>query len=140
MARLYGSLLIRHLLSPRRRLFQSHHQLRHIANFRVIEHVIRAQHTRDRRAAAERGHENDLKLHVKQYVPKVNANPKAGDVTIIGAQANAFPKEMYEPFWDDVYAQLRDLGRNIRGIWMADMAAQGQSGIINERLLGPDGT
>jgi hypothetical protein len=80
-----------------------------------------------------------LKLHVKQYVPKTNTSPKAGDVTIIGAQANAFPKEMYEPFWDDVYEQLHDLGRNIRGIWIADMAAQGQSGIINEQLLGPDG-
>ena len=111
-----------------------------MANFRVVEHVVRAQHTRDRHAGAERGRENELKVHVKQYIPNSNTSPKAGDVTIIGAQANGFPKEMYEPFWDDVYEQLNGLGRNIRGIWIADMVPQGQSGIINERLLGPDGT
>jgi hypothetical protein len=111
-----------------------------MANFRVIEHLVRAQHTRDRRAATERGRENDLKLHVKQYIPKSNPEPKASDVTIIGAQANAFPKEMYEPFWDDVYENLLAQGKNIRGIWIADMASQGQSGIINEHILGPEGT
>lgn len=105
-----------------------------MANFHVKEHLVRAQHTRDRRAATERGRENDLKLHVKQYVPKTNIEPKAGDVTIIGAQANAFPKEMYEPFWDDVYESLRSQGRNIRGIWIGDMASQGQSGIINRKI------
>ena len=110
-----------------------------MANFRIVEHVVRAQHTRDRRAATERGRENELKLHVKQYIPNSNPEPKAGDVTIIGAQANAFPKEMYEPFWDDVCENLRVQGKNVRGIWIADMASQGQSGIINEELLGPDG-
>jgi hypothetical protein len=72
-------------------------------HFTITTHIVRAQHTRGRPAGAERGRENELRLHVKQYVPKTNPNPKPGDVTIIGAQANGFPKECYEPFWDDLY-------------------------------------
>ena len=108
-------------------------------SFRVIEHTVRCQHTRDRPAGAELGRENDLRLHVKQYVPRATQRSRPGDVTIIGAQANAFPKEMYEPLWDDVLQQLQAKGRNVRGIWIADIASQGQSGIINEASLGPDG-
>ena len=59
---------------------------RRMASFRIVEHVVRTQHTRDRRAGAERGRENELKLHVKQYIPETNAEPAADDVTIIGAQ------------------------------------------------------
>jgi len=107
-------------------------------SFRIIEHTLRCQHTRDRPAGAERGRENDLKLHVKQYIPHDISDPSPGDVTIIGAQANAFPKEVYEPFWEDLYAALRSRGRGVRGIWIADVVTQGQSGVINETLLGPD--
>lgn len=107
-------------------------------NFHIRTHTIRAQHTRERAAGAERGRENDLRHHVKQYIPKANTSPRPGDVTIIGAQANGFPKECYEPFWDDVYKRMRENGRGVRGIWIADMASQGQSGMINERILGPD--
>lgn len=114
-------------------------QRRSISHFRVVEHVVRCQHTRDRPAGAERGRDNDLRLHVKQYIPKSNTSPEAGDVTIIGAQANGFPKEVYEPMWDDLYECLQARGRNVRGIWIADIASQGQSGTMNEKLLGPDG-
>lgn len=76
---------------------------------------------------------------MKQYVPKENSNPKPGDVTIIGAHANGFPKELCEPFWDDLFEKLQAQGRQIRGIWIADIASQGQSGIMNESILGPDG-
>jgi hypothetical protein len=110
-----------------------------MSHFTINSHVVRTQHTRDRPAGAERGRDNDLRLHVKQYVPKGNPNPKTGDVTIIGAHANGFPKELYEPFWDDLYEKLQAQGRRIRGIWIADIASQGQSGIINEVILGPDG-
>lgn len=111
-----------------------------MSNFRVVEHVVKCQHTRDRPAGAERGRDNDLRMCVKQYIPKTNPEPRHGDVTIIGAQANAFPKEMYEPMWDDVQERMQSKGRNIRSIWIADMAAQGQSGILNENTLGPDRT
>lgn len=59
-----------------------------MASFKILEHTVRAQHTRDRRAGAQRGRENELKLHVKQYIPNTNTEAKPGDVTIIGAQAN----------------------------------------------------
>jgi hypothetical protein len=126
-------------------LRQVKYQLRYIlqqrlmSNFTIREHIVRAQHTRERAAGAERGRENDLRLHVKQYIPKSNATPKKGDVTIIGAQANGFPKECYEPFWDDLYERLKEKGRGVRSIWIADIASQGQSGVLNEELLGPDG-
>lgn len=110
-----------------------------MSNFRIREHVVRTQHTRDRPAGAERGREKDLRLHVKQYIPKSNPDPNPGDVTIIGAQANGFPKEVYEPFWDDFVERLRGRGREVRSIWLADIASQGQSGVLNEKLLGPDG-
>ena len=68
-----------------------------------------------------------------------NTEPKPGDVTIIGAQGNSFPKEMYEPMWDDFLERMQVNGRSVRNIWIADIASQGQSGILNEALLGPDG-
>ena len=111
---------------------------RPMSNFQVVEHVVRCQHTRDRPAGAERGRDSDLRMHVKQYIPKTNPHAKRGDVTLIGAQANAFPKEMYEPLWDDIYERMQARGRNMRSIWIADMAPQGHSGVINETLLGPD--
>lgn len=114
-------------------------QLRWTSHFKVVEHITRCQHTRDRAAGAERGRENELKLHVHQYIPKTNPFPRAGDVTIIGAHANGFPKEMLEPFWDDLHERMQREGSRIRGIWIADIASQGRSGIINERNLGPDG-
>ncbi|KAK5724948.1 hypothetical protein LTR17_013437 [Elasticomyces elasticus] len=109
-----------------------------MSHFRVLEHTVRCQHTRERPAGAELGRENDLRLHVKQYIPKTNDQPKPGDVTIIGAHANGFPKELYEPLWDDLYGRLQKQGRNIRSIWISDVAGQGQSGILNETLLGPE--
>lgn len=111
---------------------------RPMSDFRVIEHVTRAQHSRNRFAGAELGRENDLRMHVKQYIPTSNPHPKPGDVTIIGAVADAFPKEMLEPLWSIFHQQLQSQGHNIRSIWIADPANQGHSGVINEKILGPD--
>lgn len=111
---------------------------RKMSNFRIIEHTIRSQHSRERFAGAELGLENKLQLHVKRYIPKSNPSPKPGDVTIIGAIANAFPKEMHEPLWDDLDSRLQARGRRIRSIWIADPVNTGQSGVLNEEILGPD--
>ena len=111
-----------------------------MSNFRVIEHVIRAQHSRERWAGTELAHENRLRLHAKQYVPLSNQSPQPGDVTIIGAVANSFPKETAEPYWDDLYEGLKAKGKRIRSIWIADPVNQGQSGVLNEEILGPDRT
>jgi hypothetical protein len=111
---------------------------KNMSHFRVIEHTVRAHHIRERQGAVKPGHENELKLAVKQYVPLDNPDPKDGDVTLIGAQANGFPKELYEPLWDDMYERLRSHNRRIRSIWIADVVQQGQSGIMNEGILGDD--
>ena len=60
--------------------------------FRMQEHTIEASHIRSfPRALAT--HENDpLQLAIKRYTPLNNPNPQDGDVTIIAAHANAFPK------------------------------------------------
>ena len=75
---------------------------------------------------------------MKQYIPKDNPNPRPGDVTIIGAHANGFPKELYEPLWDDILARSKKHGFRIRSIWVADVAQQGQSSVLNEPFLGND--
>lgn len=107
-------------------------------HFRVVEHVTRCSHTRDRPAGVELGKDKDLRLSVKQYIPKDNPNPSKSDVTLIGAHANAFPKELYEPLWNDIFEALQASGRKIRSIWIADQYNQGASGVLNEELLGPD--
>ncbi|WPH03762.1 Hypothetical protein R9X50_00664500 [Acrodontium crateriforme] len=113
-------------------------QGRRHSHFDVKEHTIRCQHMRERPAGAAPGRHNDLRLHVKQYTPLKSKNLKSTDVTIIGAHANGFPKEMYEPFWDDLLEAMEKSGRGIRSIWIADVTGQGQSGISNEDILGPD--
>lgn len=65
---------------------------RSLSRFRVVEHVAPAQHTRHWPRGAEVGYEDALKLAVKQYIPEGNPNPRSGDVTIIAAHANGFPK------------------------------------------------
>lgn len=113
--------------------------MRGLAHFDVREHVVRCQHSRQRAGAVEPGQENNLKLSVKQYVPKTGARcPTDNGVTVIGAHANGFPKEVYEPLWDDLYEHLEAKGRRVRAIWIADMFNQGASGVRNETILGND--
>lgn len=77
-------------------------------------------------------------MHVKQYTPLDNLEPREGDVTIIAAHANGFPKELYEPLWDGLHAKATASGFKIRNIWIADVAHQGMSSILNESKLGND--
>lgn len=108
--------------------------------FQVIDHSINAQHIREYPAATAGRQEDVLQLVIKQYVPLSNPNPKPGDLSIIGAHANGFPKELYEPFWEEIYHRSKTKGIAIRGIWIADVAHQGQSGVVNECKLGNDRT
>ncbi|KAJ5371705.1 Alpha/beta hydrolase family-domain-containing protein [Penicillium concentricum] len=112
--------------------------IRNMSYFQVTEHTIRGQNIRERPGAVKAGHERDIRLAVKQYVPFDNPSPQEGDVTIIGAHANGFPKEVYEPLWDDIYERLCSQNKRIRAIWIADVAQQGKSGILNESILGDD--
>lgn len=47
-------------------------------------------------------------------------------------------QELYEPLWDELLQQSNKLSFRIRGIWIADVAHQGQSSVYNEDKLGND--
>ncbi|KAF9893546.1 hypothetical protein FE257_010858 [Aspergillus nanangensis] len=105
--------------------------------FEITEHVIEGQHIREYpRATATQ--DVALKLCIKQYTPITNTSPQPGDVTIIAAHGTGYPKELYEPLWEDLLAEAEKKGVRIRSIWMADAANQGASGILNENHLGND--
>lgn len=106
--------------------------------FKIVEHTVPCQHIREYPGATAHEQEDTLYLAVKQYIPLDNPNPQRGDVTIIGAHANGFPKELYEPLWEEIYARSKWNGFRIRSIWMADVAHQGQSGVLNEETMGND--
>lgn len=107
-------------------------------HFRLDEHKIEASHIRSFPRALST-HENDvLYLAVKQYTPLNNPIPQDGDVTIIAAHANAFPKELYEPLWDELLQRSQKFGFRIRSIWIADVVHQGHSSVLNEDKLGND--
>ena len=73
----------------------------------MIEHKVPCQYIREYPRALANTQEDVLHLAVKQYVPVDNPNPQPGDITIIGAHANGFPKELYEPLWDDLLSETR---------------------------------
>ncbi|KAF7951904.1 hypothetical protein EAE96_007201 [Botrytis aclada] len=110
----------------------------HSTVFEVKEHTLECQHIREYPRATANTQEDVLHLAIKQYIPRDNPNPQPGDVTIIGAHANGYPKELYEPLWEDIHARAKANGFKIRSIWMADIAHEGASSVINEQLLGND--
>ncbi|CAG8961238.1 hypothetical protein HYFRA_00013294 [Hymenoscyphus fraxineus] len=76
-----------------------------------------------------------LSLCVKEYIPLNNIEAEEGSITIIAAHANGFPKEISEQLFEEI---IQSCPNKIRGIWIADCANQGLSGIENEDLLGDD--
>ncbi|KAF7860846.1 hypothetical protein EAF04_008364 [Stromatinia cepivora] len=110
----------------------------HSAIFEIKEHTLECQHIREYPRATSNTQEDVLHLAIKQYIPKDNPHPQPGDVTIIGAHANGYPKELYEPLWEDIHARSKSNGFRIRSIWIADLAHEGASSVLNEQLLGND--
>ncbi|GIJ84827.1 hypothetical protein Asppvi_003678 [Aspergillus pseudoviridinutans] len=105
--------------------------------FRIVEHIIPGQHIREHPHALKGRQEAALKLAIKQYIPLDQTDPiPENAVTIIGAQGNGFPKEVYEPLWEDLYAQLNKRSIPVRSIWIADISNQGASGVLNEHVQG----
>ena len=95
-----------------------------------------AQHIRGYARSMSDNEEAVLQLAVKEYTPK-NVVRRSIGVTIIASHANAFPEELYEPLWDDLFEySQKTLGFRISSIWIADAANQGASGILNEGQLG----
>ncbi|EME49450.1 hypothetical protein DOTSEDRAFT_68272 [Dothistroma septosporum NZE10] len=108
------------------------------AHFNIREHTVPTCHIREYARATAEDQEDELHLAVKQYTPWQSSNKKQRGVTIIGAHANGFPKELYEPLWDDLYERLEARNIHIRNIFIADVSQQGQSGVLNEHKLGND--
>ncbi|TWU77389.1 hypothetical protein ED733_006132 [Metarhizium rileyi] len=107
-------------------------------HFNVAEHVVPACHIREYPGLTAREQEDVLHLHVKQYTPRnAPATPDKYAVTLIAMHGNGFPK-LYEPLWDALYQQSETHAFSIRGIWIADMAPQGMSGVLNERKISND--
>lgn len=106
-------------------------------NFHCIQHTIPAGHIRHYPRSTAHTQEEELSLAVKQYKPR-HYEPQPGDVTILACHANGFPKELYEPLWDALYGYSgrERAGFRIRGIWIADAANQGDSGVLNDGKLG----
>ncbi|KAH9809538.1 Alpha/beta hydrolase family [Teratosphaeria destructans] len=105
--------------------------------FRIREHKVPTAHIREYARATAEDQEDVLHLAVKQYSPK-EAFAASSEVTVVGAHANGFPKELYEPLWDELYSRLKAQGIRISNIFIADVAHQGWSGVLNERKLGND--
>jgi hypothetical protein len=57
----------------------------------------------------------------------------------IGTLLLILVQELYEPLWEDLERLLRERGRRIRSIWIADMSNQGASGLLNENSKYDDG-
>lgn len=60
--------------------------------FRIVEHTLDASHIRGFPRTTSTHQNEVLQLAIKQYTPLNNPRPQPGDITIIAAHANAFPK------------------------------------------------
>ena len=106
--------------------------------YKTTAHVFPGQHIRQY-PGANRNREEDVQyLEVKQYTPLRYGEPQEGDITIIGTGAVSFPKEMYEPFYDELLTQFESHGLRIRSIWSVDKSDHGASGVLNEHTQGDD--
>ncbi|EME89782.1 uncharacterized protein MYCFIDRAFT_118362, partial [Pseudocercospora fijiensis CIRAD86] len=106
--------------------------------FQIQKHNLPASHIREYPRATTDDQEEVVRLAIKQYTPIKPAGDGRNGVTIIGGHANGFPKELYEPLWDDLYERLQKSGVYISSIWIADVSHQGDSGVLNEDILGND--
>ncbi|KAL9049285.1 MAG: hypothetical protein Q9162_007300 [Coniocarpon cinnabarinum] len=69
--------------------------------FECRSHLAPCQHIRQYPRAISTQQEDGLQSHVKQYIPRDNPNPKKGDITVVATHALGYPKELYEPLFDE---------------------------------------
>lgn len=106
--------------------------------FQSNDYIIPCNHIRQYARSTSSSQEDILHLAVKQYRPRYDIQD--GDVTILACHASGMPKELYEPIWEAMFqrAEQRPAGSRIRAVWIADVANQGQSGVLNATKLGND--
>lgn len=109
-------------------------------SFVIKEHQFEGQHIREYPKALANSQEDTILLHARSYTPREVADGSVnGDLTIIAFHANGFPKEVYEPFFEALYQNLkRTQGLTVGSIWIADQASQGISALLNDDKLGND--
>lgn len=106
-------------------------------SFQCIEHTVPCQHIRHYAKATSQTQEDELQLAVKQYKAQYASPSTPGDVTIIASHASGFPKEVYEPLFEALYQYTKETQSwRIRSIWIADVANNAASGVLNEEKLG----
>lgn len=105
--------------------------------FTITTHTIPASYPREYLRATTTSSPR-LYLVINQYTPLSPSPPSPGDLTLLFAHANGFPKELYEPFFVSLQHAYAASGLRIRSIWAVDAAHQGASGILNERHLGDE--
>ncbi|CAO2657287.1 Nn.00g034130.m01.CDS01 [Neocucurbitaria sp. VM-36] len=104
-------------------------------NFTVIEHESPCSYVRQFPHGAKCD-DAVLRLAVKEYQPRKNCASNEHAVTVIAAHGNGFPKECFEPLWDDLFDAASRF--EIASVWTADMANQGASYALNAEELGDD--
>lgn len=87
--------------------------------FDVCNRTIRAAHACElcQSSANER---EPLYLSMKQYIPRRKLAGDVVAVTVIAEGCVGFPKEAYEPFFEDLYHELQGRQIDVRSIWIAD--------------------
>ncbi|KAF2150306.1 toxin biosynthesis protein-like protein [Myriangium duriaei CBS 260.36] len=106
------------------------------AYYTTTEYRVSAGHVREYAGATAGDQEAVLELAVKQYTPKKRADPLPDNaITILACPASGFPKELYEPIWDELLDRSRNHQFTIRSIWIADPVNAGQSSVWNEHKL-----
>lgn len=109
------------------------------SKFAVKTHIFPGQHLREWAGATRHREEDTQYLEAKQYIPLSEQTLQDGPlITILCAGALGFPKETYEPFWDDLLEVCGRSGVGIRSIWIADASNCGASGVLNECSQGDD--
>ncbi|KAF4634054.1 hypothetical protein G7Y89_g4067 [Cudoniella acicularis] len=102
--------------------------------FEIKEHTVECQHIREYTRATADSQEAVLHLAVKQYTPLDNLKPQSGDVTIIGAHANGFPKATLSKF---IHELVLIVIRNYMSPFGTTYTHR-LNGVLNEQLLGDD--
>ena len=70
----------------------AYHTFTTMSKYHIKEHKFPTSYVREYPRALADDQEDELHIAIKQYTPLDNTSPKAGDITIIAAHANGFPK------------------------------------------------
>ena len=90
-------------------------------------------------SSISRPHRTDPTRAVKCFFKKQTWAPlQPGEPESATIEDVEFPKELYEPLWDELLQRSQKLGFKIRSIWIADVVHQGHSSVLNEDKLGND--